>query len=365
MKYKILSFLRQIGLLLLVVWTVVSLVTLLIELVPGDPAIAVLGDNATPEQINNFRTKHGLDKPAFFFTYSRNEELYRGLEEFSRTPNEVQRRQEQNFIANFFENIAADLKLREFKWHGADNRYLNYWKGVLTGDLGKSFKTDRPVLNMIFERYPNTIKLAIAAMFIAILIAVPLGVLAGTNKGLLIDNFSSFFALLGISLPGFVIGPFLVYIFAVKLEIFSATGNMYPEDIVLPAVTLGAALSAILTRMVRSSVIEELGEDYVRTARAKGLSERKVIYKHVLKNGLIPVVTVLGLQLGVLLAGAIITETIFSWQGLGLLLLKDGIGTRDYRLVQGCVLVISVTYILANSLTDLIYRWLDPRIRIS
>ncbi|HEY0459070.1 MAG TPA: ABC transporter permease [Pyrinomonadaceae bacterium] len=327
MKYKILNFLRQAGLLLLVVWTVVSLVTLLIELVPGDPAIAVLGDNATAEQINDFRVRHGLDKPGFFFSY--------------------------------------DSENGGFKWHGADNRYMNYWKGVLTGDLGTSFKTGRPVLNMIFERYPNTIELAVAAMFIAILIAIPLGVLAGTNKGSLIDNFSSVFALLGISLPGFVIGPFLVYIFAVKLPIFSATGNTNPEDIVLPAITLGAALSAILTRMVRSSVIEELGEDYVRTARAKGLSERKVVYKHVLKNGLIPVVTILGLQLGVLLAGAIITETIFSWQGLGLLLLKDGIGTRDYRLVQGCVLVISVTYILANSLTDLVYRWLDPRIRLS
>jgi peptide/nickel transport system permease protein len=325
MKYKILNFLRQVGLLLLVVWTVVSLVTLLIELVPGDPAIAVLGDNATPEQINNFRARHGLDKPGFFFSYS-------------------------------------DGAL---KWHGADNRYFDYWKGVLTGDLGRSFKTDRPVLSMIFERYPNTIQLAVAAMFIAILIAIPLGVLAGTNKGSLIDNFSSVFALLGISLPGFVIGPFLVYVFAVKFRVFAATGNVHPEDIVLPAVTLGAALSAILTRMVRSSVIEELGEDYVRTARAKGLSEQKVVYKHVLKNGLIPVVTILGLQLGVLLAGAIITEKIFSWQGLGLLLLEEGIGKRDYRLVQGCVLVISVTYILANSLTDLVYRWLDPRIRLS
>ena len=327
MKYKILNFLRQAGLLLLVVWTVVSLVTLLIELVPGDPAIAVLGDNATAEQINDFRVRHGLDKPGFFFTY--------------------------------------DSENGGFKWHGADNRYMNYWKGVLTGDLGTSFKTGRPVLNMIFERYPNTIELAVAAMFIAILIAIPLGVLAGTNKGSLIDNFSSVFALLGISLPGFVIGPFLVYVFAVKLRVFSATGNTNPEDIVLPAITLGAALSAILTRMVRSSVIEELGEDYVRTARAKGLSERKVVYKHVLKNGLIPVVTILGLQLGVLLAGAIITEKIFSWPGLGLLLLEDGIGKRDYRLVQGCVLVISVTYILANSLTDLVYRWLDPRIRLS
>jgi ABC-type dipeptide/oligopeptide/nickel transport system permease component len=365
MKYKILNFLRQVGLLLLVVWTVVSLVTLLIELVPGDPAIAVLGDNATPEQINNFRQKHGLDKPAFFFSYSRDEELFKGVEEFSRTESEIKRRQEQNFVESFAENAATEIKLREFKWNGADNRYLDYWKGVLTGDLGKSFRTDKPVLSMIFERYPNTIELAVAAMIIAILIALPLGVLAGTNKGSLIDNFSSVFALLGISLPGFVIGPILVYFFAVKLRIFAATGNTNPEDILLPAVTLGAALSAILTRMIRSSVIEELGEDYVRTARAKGLSERKVVYKHVLKNGLIPVVTILGLQLGVLLAGAIITEKIFSWQGLGLLLLEDGIGKRDYRLVQGCVLVISVTYILANSLTDFIYRRLDPRIRIS
>ncbi len=326
MKYRLLKFARQIGLLLLVVWTVVSLVTLLIELVPGDPATAILGEQATPEQISNFREKHGLDKPAFFFSYNDG---------------------------------------KGFEWHGAENRYLDYWKGVLTGDLGTSFRTDRPVLDMIAERYPATIELAIVALLIAVGIAIPLGVLAGKNKNSLIDNFASFIALLGISLPTFVIGPFLMYIFAVKLGWFAATGSVNPEDVVLPAVTLGAALSAILTRMIRSSVIEELGEDYVRTARAKGLSERKVVYKHVLKNGLIPVVTILGLQLGVLLAGAIITEKIFSWQGLGLLLLDDGIGKRDYRLVQGCVLVISVTFILANSLTDFVYRRLDPRIRLT
>jgi peptide/nickel transport system permease protein len=221
------------------------------------------------------------------------------------------------------------------------------------------------VLEMILERYPNTIYLALAAMLVAVCIAIPLGVLAGTHKGLLIDNVASFVALLGISLPGFVIGPVLVYIFAVKLNWVAPTYSGYPEDVILPAIALGAALSAILTRMVRSSVIEELGEDYVRTARAKGLSERVVVYKHVLKNGLIPVVTILGLQLGVLLAGAIITEKIFGWQGLGLLLLEDGIQKRDYRLVQGCIMVISITYILANSLTDIVYRWLDPRIRLN
>jgi peptide/nickel transport system permease protein len=326
MKYKILNFVRQLALILLVVWTVVSLVTLLIELVPGDPATTILGETATTEQIANFNRKHGLDRPAFFFTFNG----------------------EQGF-----------------EWNGANNRYVDYWLGLLQGDLGTSFRTDRPVLDMILERYPSTIELAIVSMIIAVSIAIPLGVLAGTNKNTIIDNVSSFIALLGISLPTFVIGPFLVYLFAVKYRIFAPTGSANPEDIILPAVTLGAALSAILTRMVRSSVIEELGEDYVRTARAKGLSERTVIYKHVLKNGLIPVVTILGLQLGVLLAGAIITEKIFNWQGLGLLLLDDGIGKRDYRLVQGCVLVISVTYILANSLTDLVYRRLDPRIRLS
>jgi peptide/nickel transport system permease protein len=326
MKYKLLNFGRQLALMLLVIWTVVSLVTFLIEIVPGDPATVILGETATQEQIENFRAKHGLDRPAFFFSYSSE---------------------------------------KGFAWNGSDNRYAEYWMGLLHGDLGTSFRTERPVRDMIFERYPATIKLALAAMLVAIGIALPLGVLAGSRKNSLVDNAASFFALLGISLPTFVIGPFLVYIFAVQLGWFSPTGSYYPEDIVLPAATLGAALSAILTRMIRSSVIEELGEDYVRTARAKGVSERMVLFKHVLKNGLIPVVTILGLQLGVLLAGAIITEKIFNWQGLGLLLLEDGIGKRDYRLVQGCVLVISVTYILANSLTDFVYRKLDPRIRLT
>ena len=324
MKYKFLNFARQLAITLLVIWTVVSLVTLLIELVPGSPATTILGETATAEQIANFNAKHGLDKPAFFFGFEH------GLQ-----------------------------------WHGVDNRYTDYWLGLLQGDLGRSFRTDRPVLDMILERYPATIQLAVASMIVAIGIALPLGVLAGTNKNGLIDNSASFIALMGISLPTFVIGPFLVYIFAVQLGWFRPGGSLYPEDIILPAVTLGAALSAILTRMIRSSVIEELGEDYVRTARAKGLSERKVVYKHVLKNGLIPVVTILGLQLGVLLAGSIITERIFSWQGLGLLLIEDGIAKRDYRLVQGCVLVVSLTYIIANTLTDFVYKRLDPRIRLS
>jgi ABC-type dipeptide/oligopeptide/nickel transport system permease component len=330
LKHKIRGFLRRLGILLLVVWTVVSLVTLLIELVPGDPAVASLGETATPEMIEQFNTRHGLDRPPFFFSFPLDQQ-----------------------------------GAREFKWNGTANRYVDYWLALLHGDMGRSFKTDQPVSELILLRYPATIELAIASLLVAVSIAIPLGVVAGSNRGTWIDNVSSIVALIGISLPTFVIGPLLVYLFAVKLGWFAPTGSEEWSDVVLPAITLGAALSAILTRMVRSSVIEELNEDYVRTARAKGLSEKKVIYKHVLKNGLIPVVTILGLQLGVLLAGAIITEKIFGWQGLGLLLIDDGIGKRDYRLVQGCVLVISVTYIVANSLTDMIYRWLDPRIRVT
>ncbi len=238
MKLKALGLLRRAGLLVLVVWTVVSLVTLLIELVPGDPAVAVLGDQATPEQLAQFRAKHGLDRPPFFF----------GL------PQDSEGR-------------------RRFRWYGLDNRYTDYWVAILHGDFGRSFRTDQPVVDLILERYPATIELAVAALLIAVCISIPLGVIAGRNRGSLTDNALSVVALIGISLPGFVIGPMLVYVFAVKLGWLAPSGRFDWSDIILPAFTLGAALSAILTRMVRSSVIEELSEGYVRTARAKGLSE--------------------------------------------------------------------------------------------
>jgi peptide/nickel transport system permease protein len=327
MKHKLLDIARRLLILLLVVWTVVSLVTVLIEFVPGDPATAILGDQATPEALDQFRRRHGLDRPAFFVSYN---------------------------------SEGGGLR-----WNGMENRYVDYWRALLRGDMGISFRTDRPVRELILSRYGATIQLALAALLVAISIAVPLGVVAGTNRGNWVDNSLSVLALVGISLPSFVVGPLLIYVFAVWLGWLDPSGRFGWSSIILPAVTLGAALSALLTRMVRSSVIEEMGEDYVRTARAKGLAERTVVYKHVLKNGLIPVVTVLGLQLGVLLAGAIITEKIFNWPGIGLLLVEEGINKRDYRLVQGCVLVISVTYILANTLTDLVYRRLDPRIRVS
>ena len=331
MKHKLFGLLRRIGFLILVVWTVVSLVTLLIELVPGDPAAAVLGEQATPEQLAQFRVKHGLDRPAFFLVFLK-------------------------------------MQTASITFAGTVSIIVTTTTGsrCCTATSANPFSTEQPVIQLIFERYPATIELAVAAMLIAIAIASPDRAWSlAKNRGTLLDNSLSVIALIGISLPGFVIGPMMVYIFAVKLKWLPAYGREGLQSLILPAITLGAALSAILTRMVRSSVIEELGEGYVRTARAKGLSERAVVYKHVLKNGLIPVVTVLGLQLGVLLAGAIITEKIFGWPGLGLLLVEDGIGKRDYRIVQGCVLAISTTYIVANVLTDMLYRRLDPRIRVS
>lgn len=291
-----------------VIWAVVTLVFLLIHIVPGDPVRNALGENATEAQVQDLRHRLGMDKPLL-------------------------------------------------------EQYINYWKGVLKGDLGVSIiNPSDKVIDKVIDRYPATITLAFAGLIVAISISIPLGITAGVNKGKIIDNLATTTALLGISTPGFVLGPLMIYFFAIKLDLLPVSGWYGLEYLILPAITLGSALAAILTRMVRSSVIEELNEDYVRTARAKGLNERQVIYKHVLKNGLIPVVTVIGLQFGVLLAGAIITEMIFSWPGLGRLTI-DAINSRDYPVVQGCILMIALTYIIANTLTDLAYRLLDPRIK--
>jgi peptide/nickel transport system permease protein len=309
MRRAVLALARRLLTALPVVWAVVTLVFMMIHIVPGDPVRNALGDNATAEQVADLKHQLGLDLPL-------------------------------------------------------GRQYVNYWRGLVRGDLGVSLvnPADR-VFEKIVSRYPATIELALCGLLVAVLIALPLGVTAGRSQGRLIDNAISVIALLGISLPGFVLGPLMIYLFAIKLDWLPVAGRYGPEYLILPSVTLGAALAAILTRMIRSSVIEELNEDYVRTARAKGLGEREVLYKHVLKNGLIPVVTVLGLQFGVLLAGAIITETIFSWPGLGRLTV-DAINSRDYPMVQGAILMIALTYIFANLLTDFTYRLLDPRIKV-
>ncbi|MBI3952091.1 MAG: ABC transporter permease [Acidobacteria bacterium] len=300
--------LRRLVLVLPVVWAVVTLVFLLIHIVPGDPVLNYLGERATPQQVAEMRHRFGLDLPLW-------------------------------------------------------QQYVNYWQQLLTGDLGVSFFDRRPVIDKILGRYPATIELAIAALVISVVLSIPLGVTAATHQGKLTDNIASVVSLVGISLPNFALGPLVILLFAVKLRWLPASGIGGPRYLILPAITLGAALAAILTRMVRSSVIEELGQDYVKTARAKGLPEQIVIYKHVLKNGLIPVVTIVGLQFGVLLGGAIITERIFNWPGIGTLTI-EAIEARDYPLVQGCILVIALTYVLVNTATDLMYRVLDPRIKV-
>ena len=302
------ALVRRLLIVLPVLWAVVTLVFLLIHIVPGDPARQLVGENATEEQYQIARAELGLDKP-----------------------------------------LAT--------------QYLDYWRGLVRGDWGTNPVTKQPVRQRIASRYPSTIKLALAALLIATLISIPLGVTAATHRGSWIDSLSTLVALLGISLPSFALGPLLVLVFSVNLGLTPVSGAGGLDNLILPAVTLGAAMSAILTRIVRSSVLEELNEDYVRTARAKGLPERTVIYKHVLKNGLIPVVTVLGLQFGVLLAGAIITERVFSWPGVGSLLV-DSISERDYKLTQGCILTIAATYVMVNTATDIVYKFLDPRIKL-
>ena len=308
MRATIIAAVRRLLMIIPVLWAVVTLVFLLIHIVPGDPVRQLVGENASEREYIAVKQELGLDKP-----------------------------------------LTA--------------QYAEYWRGLLKGDWGENPVTKQKVLTRISSRYPATIKLAITAMLIAILISLPLGVTAATHRGTLIDSASTFVALLGISLPSFALGPLLILLFSVELGITPVSGAGRLDNIILPALTLGLALSAVLTRMIRSSVLEELGDDYVRTARAKGLSETKVIYKHVLKNGLIPVVTVLGLQFGVLLAGAIITERVFTWPGVGSLLI-DSISERDYKLTQGCIFVIAVTYVLVNTVTDILYRFLDPRVRV-
>ena len=284
-----------------------SLVFSLIHLVPGDPVQIMLGEGAQTSDVEQLRQRLGLDRPVWI-------------------------------------------------------QYCNYVLGLVRGDLGTSFRFGEPVLGVIAERYPATLELAILSLVVAIFIAIPSGVLAATRAGQWVDRFITSVTLLGISLPNFASGPIAIILFSILLGWLPVSGRGGPSYYVLPALTLGASLSAILTRMVRAGMIEELQEEYIMTARAKGLSEFNVLFKHALKNALIPVVTVLGLQFGTLLAGAIVTETIFSWPGIGRLTIQ-AINSRDYPLVQGCILMIACTYVVVNILTDLFYGFLDPRIR--
>ena len=299
--------LRRLLLTLPVIWIVVTLVFALIHIVPGDPVAQMLGEGATVIEVDQLRQDLGLDRPVF-------------------------------------------------------EQYVSYMSGLVRGDLGTSFRNQEPVATSIARRYPATIQLAVAAIFFAILIATPLGVIAAVRRGTATDRSIGFFTLIGVSLPPFVLGPMLILLFSIELGWLPVSGRESLAHLILPAITLGGAMAAITTRMVRSSMLEEIHQDYVRTARAKGLTERAVMFRHALRNGLIPVLTVIGLQLGVLLTGTVITELIFSWPGLGQLTIQ-AIRARDYSLVQGCILAIALTYILVNLVTDAFYSVVDPRIR--
>jgi peptide/nickel transport system permease protein len=299
---------RRILLTIPVLLGVATLVFSLIHLVPGDPAQAMLGDGASPQDIAELRTSLGLDRPLL-------------------------------------------------------EQYVTFVRHAVTGDLGRSFRTGQPVTTMIVERMPATAELAIAAMIVAILIAIPLGVVAAVWRGTAADYGAMTFALAGVSIPNFWLGPLLAILFAVELGWLPVSGRGTLAHLILPAVSLGLALAAILARMTRASLLDELRELYVRAARARGVSRVIAITMHALRNSMVPLLTIVALQFGAVLTGAVITETIFAWPGIGRLLIQS-IGFRDYPMVQGCILLIAVTYVTVNLVTDLMYGVLDPRIRL-
>jgi peptide/nickel transport system permease protein len=243
-------------------------------------------------------------------------------------------------------------------------QYGKYLSGLARGDWGQSFRFQLPVFQVVRQRYPATLELAFVSLLVCVAIGIPAGVLAAHRRGSAADRAVGVFTLFGLSVPNFALGPVLVLIFSIQLGLFPVSGRGSLLHIVLPAVTLGAALAAILTRMVRTAMMEELSSDYVRTARAKGLPESAVLFRHAFRNALIPIVTILGLQFGTLLAGTIVTESIFAWPGVGRLAVQ-AIQARDYPLLQGCILFIALSYIVVNLLTDIFYALVDPRVRVT
>jgi peptide/nickel transport system permease protein len=233
---------------------------------------------------------------------------------------------------------------------------------VLHGDLGRSIRYDQSVSSLIAARYPYTLQLTLGSLVLALVLSIPAGVRSARRRDLWDDRVLSFISLLGLSFPNFALGPILILFFAIGLGLLPVSGAGSLAHLILPAITMGGALAAILTRMVRTAMLEELGQDYIRTARAKGVRESAVVYRHALRNAMVPVLTVVGLQFGALLGGAVVTETIFSWPGVGRLTIQ-AIGNRDYYLVDGCVLAIGLTYVVVNFLTDVTYSIVNPRIR--
>src|ERR1700752_4020208 len=289
-------------------WQVLTMGFLLIHIVPGDPVLQMLGEDARAEDLAQLRHTLGLDQPL-------------GVQ------------------------------------------YVRYLEGLARGDWGRSLRYSAPVRPIVLDRFPATLELSLAALAVCLAIAIPAGVFSARRRGSTADRATSFFTLLGLSVPNFALGPVLILVFSIEIGWVPVSGRGGLSHLVLPAATLGAALAAILTRMVRGSMLEELSSDYVRTARAKGLPMSAVLFRHAFRNGLLPIITILGLQFGTLLAGTIVTETIFSWPGIGRLTVQ-AIAARDYPLLQGCILVISLSYVLVNLLTDVLYSVIDPRVRL-
>ena len=298
-----------------VLFGVSILVFLLIHLVPGDPVRLALGTRFDPETYEALRQRAGLDQP---------------------------------------------LVVQYFDWIG----------GALQGDLGVSFRSGRPVTEMILERLPATLALAVGAIVVALVMAFTLGTIAALRQGSTIDHFATAVSQFGISMPDFWMGILLILLFALQLDLLPPSGYVSPLEnpweflrhLIMPAVTVGVVSGSILTRFVRSSVLEALGEDYTRTARSKGLRERTILVGHVMRNALIPTITVTGLQLAYLLSGVVVIEVVFAWQGLGLLALNAVLG-RDYPVLQGAVLLFAAFFLLVNLVVDLLYSYVDPRIR--
>ncbi len=301
--------LRRLLLLIPVLWGVATLVFMLLHFIPGDPIDLMLGDSALGTDREILRDQLGLNDPLII-------------------------------------------------------QYIRYFGDLLQGDWGTSLFSKKPVFEEIMERVPATMELMFGAMVVTILVAMPLGLIAAVKKGTWIDQGSMIFSLLGVSIPNFWLGPMLILLFSIHFDLLPVNERGGLEHLILPALTLGTSLASILARITRSSVVETLQAEYIRTARSKGISELRILLRHALRNALIPIVTVIGLQIGVLLSGAIITEAIFDWPGLGNLLIS-AINSRNYPLVQGCVLFIAGSYVMVNLMIDLLYAYLDPRIRLS
>lgn len=298
--------LQRLLLLLPTLLGALTLVFFLIHLVPGDPVEVMLGETANATDKEELRRALGLDLPLTV-------------------------------------------------------RYQHFMAALLRGDLGHSLYEQAAIADLIGARMPATIELTLCAMTVAVFLSFSLATLAAFNKGSWLDRFALFFSLLGLSMPNFWLGPLLMIAFSIKLGWLPVSGREGVSSLILPSLALGMGMAAILTRILRASLLQIARQDYVQTARAKGLGEKQVWLKHTLRNALLSVITIMSLQFGALLAGAIITETIFSWPGIGRLTVQ-AIQTRDYPLVQGCVLVIATSYLLVNFLTDIVYHLVDPRI---